>query len=198
MKYLILFVLLISSTLLNAQIRNPNSISVSYFGESITHPGLKIGIGYQLKSWDKTKESKNASSKIINKSFDLTPSIGFFYHKDYQTGLFILPEISYARKNAKGNFIAFGLGAGYMRTSIPNVHEINSSNEIESTSGGSNYFATNYFISFGKDLSTKHNTPLDIFLKPQIMYALPNYSTGIAYFAIELGVSYKLVKSGMK
>jgi hypothetical protein len=189
--------LLISSTILKAQIEKPNSISASYFGESLTHPGLKIGVSYHLKSWDKAKKGESFPPKIINKSFDLGPYIGFYYHKDYQTGIFILPEFSYTKKNTKGNFLTFGLGAGYMRTIIPNVYEINSNNEIEKTSEGNNYFLTNYFILFGKDLSIKHKIPLDIFLKPQIMYAMPNYPKGITYFAIELGVGYKLIKGEM-
>ena len=198
MKYPILLFLLSVSTILSAQINNPTSISASYFGESITHPGLKIGVNYHLKSWDKTKTKKNTSQKTIYKRIDLSPNVGFYFHKDYQTGLFVLPELSYTRKNAKGNFMIFGMGAGYMRTFIPNVYEINSNNEIEKTPEGYNYFLTNYFIAFGKDLSIKHNIPLEIFLKPQIMYALPNYPNGITYFALEVGVCYELSKSKNK
>ena len=198
MKYPILLFLLSVSTILSAQINNPTSISASYFGESITHPGLKIGINYELKNWDKTKIRKNTSKKTIYNRIDLSPSIGFYYHKDYQTGLFVILELSYTRKNAKGNFMTYGLGAGYMRTIIPNVYEINSNNEIEKTSEGYNYFLTNYFIAFGKDLSINHKTPMDIYIKPQIMYALPNYPNGITYFALEVGVCYKLSKSKNK
>jgi len=198
MKYPILLFLLFASTILSAQINNTTSFSTSYFGESITHKGIKIGVNYELKSWDKTQIRKNTSQKTIYKRIDLSTSVGFYYHKDYQTGLFVLPELSYTRKNAKGNFITFGLGAGYMRTFIPNVYDINSNNEIEKTPKGYNYFLTNYFIGFGKDLSIKHKIPMDIYIKPQIMYALPNYPNGITYFALEVGVCYKLTKNKNK
>ena len=195
MKYTILLFMLFVSTILCAQINNPASISASYFGGTITHPGLKIGVNYELKNWDKNKLRKNTSQKIIKKSINLSPNIGFYYHKGYQTGLFILPELSYSRRKAKGSFMSYGLGIGYMRTFIPNVYEINSNNDIEKSSEGYNYFLTNYFIAFGKDLSIKHKVPAKIYIKPQIMYALPNFPNGITYFALEVGVCCKLLKS---
>jgi len=195
MRYLLFISLFSMCSISRAQSLRPESIFVSYFGETITHPGLKIGVDFQLKSWDKTKIKKNKDKKIIQKGIDLIQGIGFFYHKDYQTGIFILPELSYSKKNAKGNFLMAGIGAGYMRTFIPNVYDLNSNGEIERMHAGYNYFLTNYSITFGKDLSKKKMIPLSIFIKPQLMYVLPNATNGVSYFALELGVSYKLIKN---
>ena len=195
MRYLLFIALLTTSFILQAQSLRPKSISASYFGETVTHPGLKIGVTYQLKFWDKTKTRKNGDKRIIQRCIELSPGIGFFYHKDYQTGLFVLPEWSYSRKNAKGNFLTAGIGAGYMRTFIPNVYDLNSNGEIESNDAGYNYFLTNYSITFGKDLSVKKMIPISIYIKPQLMYALTNDTNGISYFALELGASYKLTKN---
>ncbi len=195
MRYLLFIALLTACSILQAQSLRPKSIYASYFGETVTHPGLKIGVTYQLKFWDKTKTRKNGDKRIIQRSIELSPGIGFFYHKDYQTGLFVLPEWSYSRKNAKGNFLTAGIGAGYMRTFIPNVYDLNANGEIESIDAGYNYFLTNYSITFGKDLSVKKMIPISIYIKPQLMYALPNATNGISYFALELGASYKLTKN---
>lgn len=194
MRYLLFVTLLTNSFILQAQSLRPKSISASYFGETVTHPGLKFGVTYQLKCWDKTKTKKNGKKRIFQKSIELSPVIGVFYHKDYQTGLFVLPELSYSRKNAKGNFLTVGIGAGYMRTFIPNVYDLNSNGEIESIVAGYNYFLTNYSITFGKELSVKKMIPISIYIKPQLMYALPNATKGISYFALELGVSCNLPK----
>jgi hypothetical protein len=35
------------------------------------------------------QNKKNGNEKVIQKSIDLSPGIGLFYHKDYQTGLFV-------------------------------------------------------------------------------------------------------------
>lgn len=191
MKYLIVLLILFTTTEISAQIKKPTAISVSYFGETITHPGLKIGLDYELKSWDRNK--KKSTQKIISKSIILSSNIGFYFHKDYQTGAFALPELSYSRKNQKGNFRSIGLGVGYMRTFIPNVYEVNTANEIKRTIAGNNYFLSTCFVAFGKDLSVKYSIPMGVYIKPQIMYALPNYPNGVTYFALEIGINYKLI-----
>jgi hypothetical protein len=198
MRCLILFIFLTTVSMLQGQNFRPQSIYASYFGETVTHPGLKVGINHQLKSWDRTKIKKSGNEKVIQKSIDLSPSIGLFYHSNYQTGLFVLPELSYSRKNAKGNYMTYAIGAGYMRTFIPNVYDLNSNGEIKKIHVGYNYFITNYSITFGKDLSIKKKIPLSIYIKPQLIYAIPNYSKGIKYFALEIGVNYRLTKNETK
>lgn len=194
MRNLFILLFLAATTIAQGQNLRPQSVYVSYFGETVTHPGLRVGASYQLKAWEKTKTKKSGKEKLIHKSIDLSPSVGFYYHKDYQTGIFVLPELSYSRKNVKGNYITFGIGAGYMRTFIPSVYEQNSNGDIEKINGGYNYFVTNYSIAFGKDLSHKENLPDNIFIKPQLLNSIPNYSNSVWAFALELGVSYKLTK----
>lgn len=192
MRYLILIAFLVVVSMLNAQTLRPKSIYASYFGETITHPGLKVGVTLQLHSWDKTKIKKSGIEKTIQKSVDVSPSLGFFYHRGYQTGAFLLPELSYSRKNSKGNYLTCAFGAGYMRTFLPNVYDLNAKGEIERIHVGYNYFITNYSITFGKDLSINKNIPMSIYIKPQLMYAIPNYLNGVGYFALEFGVNYRL------
>lgn len=198
MKNILFIVFLTNCSILHAQNLRPKSIYASYFGETITHPGLKIGVTYQLKQWDKTKLKKNGKKRNIQKNIDLSPGIGFFYHKDYQTALFILPELSYSRKNVKGNFITAGFGAGYMRTFIPHVYDLNSNGEIVRIVAGYNYFLTDLSLTFGKDLSVKKKLPICLFFKPQLMYALPNATKGVSYFVFEIGASYKFTKNKSK
>lgn len=192
MRTSIIIFLLGFTMLASGQVKKPDVISISYYGEMITHPGFKISIDFDIKEWDKNKATKKDSSKTINKNLILSPTIGLFYHKRYQTGLFFIPEIKYKRQNPKGIFYEFGIGAGYLKTFIPNTYEVSSSGEINKTNAGYNYFATNYFISFGKDLSIKKNLPIAYFIKPQFMYAVPNFPSGTGYFALELGLCYSL------
>jgi hypothetical protein len=195
MRYLLYIAFLVVASGVQAQGFKPESVYASYFGETVTHPGVKVGVCYQLERWDKTKIKKDGSEKVLQKRIDISPGIGFFYHKDYQTGLFVLPELSYSRTNAKGNSLTAGVGAGYMRTFIPNVYDLDENGDIESVTAGYNYFLTNYSVAFGKDLGVKKGIPMCIFVKPQLMYALPNATKGILYFALELGASYRLIKA---
>tara|TARA_R110002050_G_scaffold6037_1_gene25783 strand:- start:1362 stop:1895 length:534 start_codon:yes stop_codon:yes gene_type:complete len=175
-----------------AQFKTIESINFSYYGEMITHPGLKISADFNITEWDKIKSTNKDSSKTINKNILISPALGFFCHRRYQTGLFFIPEIKYKRQNPKGRFYEVGIGLGYLRTFIPNTYEVNSSGEVNKTNAGYNYFATNHFISFGKDLSIKKDLDLAYFIKPQFMYVVPNFPNGIGYFALELGIKYIL------
>lgn len=179
MKHFILLVFLAAGPMLRAQGLKPKSVYVSYFGETVTHPGLKVGVTYQLIDWEKSKIRRNGTEKVVFKSLDLSPAIGFFYHTNYQTGLFVLPELSYRRMKANGNHIVFGVGAGYMRTFIPNVYELRPGEGIERVQEGNDYFITNYSIAFGRDLSARKGLPVSVFVKPQLLNALlriPHYS----------------------
>jgi len=192
MKFLALLISMLIASNCLAQFEKLESVSVSYLGEMVSHPGLKISADFSIKEWDKTKITKKDSSKRIRKSFLISPALSFFYHKRYQTGLFIMPETKYTRQNPKGGFYALGIGLGYLRTFIPNTYDVNSSGEVNKSAAGHNYFATNYFISFGKDLSIQNNLPIAFFIKPQFIYAIPNFPNGTGYFAIELGVRFIL------
>lgn len=191
-KYLVFLFLIHTTHLLFSQNLKPDYLTVSYFGEAVTHPGMRLGATYTLTSWEKSKLKKNAKEKIIQKNISTGPGVGFFYHKDYQTALFFTGGIGYSRMNSKGNSLAFGIDVGYMRTFLPDVYSLNSTDEIQKVHTGYNYFLTSYAVTFGKDLSIKKGLPLTVFIKPQVMYAIPNAAGGVFYFALETGIAYKL------
>lgn len=186
---LLLLLLALSTSMLSAQ--DAPSISIAYFGEGITHPGLKVGLNYSFYAWEKTRSKSNGAEKRLHKSFALQPSLGFYYHQDYQTGLFVLPQLAYTRKNAKGAFTSLGVGAGYLRTIVPSVYSLENG-AIEKVSGGYNYLLSNYFATFGKDLSVNGKLPLELYAQPQVMNVIPNTRPAIWYFALELGMRLKL------
>lgn len=190
MKLFPVLIGLLFVTQTNAHPGKLKSISVSYFGEMITHPGLKINADFQLKSWQKTKK-KNGSPKLISKSLSLSPSLGLFYHRRYQTGLFFLPEICFQRQKQDGKFIEVGAGAGYLKTLIPNSFEVND-NEVQKSSAGHSYFASSVFFSFGKNLQPEKEIPISYFIKPQLLLGVPGFPSATGYFGLELGFKYDL------
>lgn len=183
--------LLLTNFVVQAQGIKPKSVNIAYVGETITHPGLKISLGYQLAVWEKIRSKKHGREDKIQKSIGLSPGAGFFYHRNYQTGLWVWPELDCVRKSSKGNLCGIGIGAGYMRTFVPNVFTQNTAGVIEATRSGNHYFITGCLLTLGKDLSVQ-NIPLAIAAKPQIIRATPNYAKGVWYFALEIAISYKL------
>ncbi len=167
-------------------------IQVSYLGEMITHPGVKVGVDYNLRSWSKVKAEGKKRERTLSKSVVLSPTLGSFYHKRYQTGFFIVPELKYYRENQKGVFYDVGVGLGYLRTVIPNVYEVTSSGELNKVNVGYNYFSSLWFFTLGKSVKKENSKSFSLFVKPQLMYAVPNFYYGTGYFFLELGVNFKI------
>lgn len=188
MRALQILLLVCLPTALAAQSK---AVTVSYFGEMMSHPGLKVGIDYSLKTWDKEKAKKGVS-KILTKSYQFSPSVGFYYHRRYQTGSFLNAELSRKRQNAKGGFFSYGLNLGYLGTLVPNNFVMDDTGIVERKLGVHYYVWSGLSLMFGKDFSIQHETPFGWFVKPQFMYALPNFPTGVGYFILETGITYKL------
>ena len=74
----------------------------------------------------------------------------------------------------------------------PNTYEVNPSGRVSKVGAGYNYFATNYSVTFGRDLSKRLQLPIDYFIKPQFLYALPNFPKGVGYLLVEFGITYRL------
>ncbi len=174
-----------------SQTLKPNSVSIAYFGETITHPGLRISVGYEKQLQTKIKTGK-AEERSVLRSIVLRPSMGLFYHKHYQTGFFVLPETGYRRVNDKGTFTGFGVGIGYLRTAVPNTYTLSASGDISRVKTGNNHLVSSLYFVAGKDLSVRKNSPISWYIKPQIMQSVFSSNAGAGYFMLELGLSYKL------
>lgn len=185
---LLLATLLLVPLVLPAQGIKPDGVSISYFGEMITHPGVKVSLQYPLGSWSTTHQKGKGESIGITRQLTIQPAVGFFYHKRYQTGFFLTTDISYTRQNERGGFYGVGVGVGYLRSFIPHVFEINGQGQVEKSSAGHHYFLPSLHLYFGNTLNEK----LGWFVKPQFLYALPNFPKGTGYFSLEIGITRHL------
>lgn len=169
-----------------SQLSSPQSVNVSYFGEFITHPGLRLGLQYELGS--KTRPHPTKSKETCH-TIALRPSLGLFFHRRHQTGIFLLPEVGYLRTNQKRRQFGAGLGIGYLMSFIPNVFEVNPEGGVEPTLAAHHFVLASTYVRFGRQFK---ESPWGYFIQPQFIYALPNYPNGVAYLALELGITYKL------
>ncbi|WP_375561995.1 hypothetical protein ACE193_05445 [Bernardetia sp. OM2101] len=190
MKYLISILFLMFSSAVLAQTFKPQTIGVSYFGETITHSGMKVFAEYNL--FTKVKNKKKNSEKNVYHSILLTPSIAYFYHKNYQHAALGQFEVGYNRTSPNGNYWGFGVGVGYMRTFIPNVYELSPTGNIESISAGDNYFTNSYSFTIGKEIARNSEHPFAFFIKPIFTQARPSIMGTTPYFFLEIGTKIKL------
>jgi hypothetical protein len=152
-KSLICLCLLILLVLnpLKAQQENEslNTVNISYFGNSITRPGLKLGIEYVLTG--KTAYIKS-NGKSVFRQLTINPNIGFYYHPENHTGLFLNSEFGYRIIRPKGMLMQISVGAGYLRTFLAaKTYEINDRGEIQRIKlAGSNNFMPCMNLTVGK------------------------------------------------
>ena len=95
MRKIILFTLLsLLATNVKSQINftKPSSVSISYWGYGIFHPGFKVGTNFNLKTWDKDiQRRKNAFTK--QKMFFVSPQVGLYHHTKNHTGLIFNADV---------------------------------------------------------------------------------------------------------
>lgn len=190
---MIVFFLILLPFLSKAQrITQPDEIYASYFGEAITHPGLKLGVAYYL--WQQPKEwsSKKGKEKFRMVLWRAGFSAGFWYHHRYQTGIFILPETDIIRKGKGGGYYGTGLALGYLRTQIPNVYEVDQNGDVNQVTAGYDQLLTGFQILYGKDYRKSKDIPFGWEIKPQVMVAVPNFENSTGYFFLELSARYYL------
>jgi hypothetical protein len=173
----------------HAQFLKPRAITAAYFGETITHPGIRIGGDFSIVEWNKKSQDANAAGQL--RGLYLSPAIGFFYHRDYQTSIVTAVNVNYLKRTKHDNFVSFFLGGGMMNSFIPNVYQLNNGN-IEKVGYNSNYSVLSFGTAFGKKIRKNSNRPLDLFAKPSFMRASPSAAGGVWYFMTELGIQRTL------
>ena len=106
-KIIIIIILLLTQSLLFAQQEDKGTpLSIGYMGQFGIHPGLKIGTAFSLTSWDNSSRFQD----LI-----LSPQIGVFSYRGYNTNVLLLPEIGLRRQKAgKKAYSILGAGIGYM------------------------------------------------------------------------------------
>lgn len=176
------------------------AISASYFGELVTHPGLKIDFVRNFGFRAQNAERKSGSDYRVNKFFQVRPGIGFYVHPDYQTGVIAIGEFNRIRqtsKSLKRRFIGIGLGAGMMRTFIPKTFEVTADGSVEPTVAGHTYALASVQAVWGRRVHL-FAEQFNLFLKPRFMLAMPNFPNSVGYFTFEIGLEKYFWKEGSK
>ena len=137
MKRILIVIIFFTSLASFAQEKTKNILSVSYFGETVTHPGLRIGYDVPVGKWGKEK------SNLIF----VSPSFGFYSHKRYQTSYFLLPELAFNKQNKKGTNFYAGAGIGYQLSIVPNTYIVGSDELAHEITASNWYFLSNIFVA---------------------------------------------------
>ena len=177
-RFLILLLFLTLSAGASAQTRG--ILAIAYEGGMITHPGASVGYFAQAKALNKWTIYGGGK-------------LGFYYHRRYQTAVFLLPGVQAQRVGTKGFLWGVDLSAGPQRTFIPRAYEVNREGNIikEKLAGISQWIIMPGF-RIGRDLSVKRYVPLQWYINPQLQFRKPTIGLPEKYLIMSIGISYKL------
>jgi hypothetical protein len=174
--------------------KKPLAISVSYFGETITHYGLSVGAEYPLHMWNREKERKNGTLKTRDYAWVTGLHLAAFRHPGNHYGVILYPTIGYTRTKTKGAFFQTGISMGYMRVFLDGeTYQVNSAGELERVRLASRgTFLPGVYMGWGKDLSRTTGIPIIWHVKPSLLLQIPYNTTVLPRMALEAGVIYKM------
>ncbi len=155
-------------------------VSLAYEGGMVTHPGLSAAYLAPIA----TRNGWVLQGGI---------KVGFYYHRRYQTGIFLTPVIQGQHVSTKGFIWGVDMAAGPQRTFIPNTYKVDDSGSISKhRSAGMMQWVFTPGIRFGRDLSERRMVPLQWFLNPQLQFRRPATGRMEKYFLMGVGINYKL------
>ena len=182
-KKIFLIVLIIIGNFIFAQETNRIiPINLSYFGETIVHPGFEIGY-----------------ENTFFKGFNFTVSIGTYVHQRNHSGLFLSGGINWRHTFPIGYSPEIGIGLGYLHTWAHggSTYTVDDSGNVSITRSGRPHIMPSVKLGIlGWDLRQKTNIPIrintDIILFGQ--YPFNNYI--LPHFALKIGGTYYFTFKG--
>lgn len=194
-KYIFSIIFFVFSVGVMAQEDEKNfSLHWSYFGETITHPGTKIGVDYPLRTTKISKLKKSGKTFDKQKQIIVGGNLGVFYQRRYNTSLFLNAEVGYRRIKKKGSKLDFLFGVGYLKSFLnEDTYEVSDNGEVNRVRlAGQSSFLSSISVSFGKDFGFTGSSPWGYHIKPSLYFQMPYGQVKLPHFVLECGVSYTI------
>lgn len=165
-----------------------NTLTVSYFGEHMFHPGTRIGYEWPALT-NKIKTKHRTSHSLM-----LHPGIGYYLHSGNHHGLFLNSEIGYNVLFFFGVESRINIGVGYLRTFLDGeTYEMTSDGNFKKIPlAGNNTFMPSLSLHLAYDFSRVSNLNFGIFIKPSFFMQIPYNTFALPQYAVELGIKYHL------
>jgi hypothetical protein len=169
-------------------------IKISYFGDNLgVKPGFSIGLQHTFRTCEIEKIKKSGKTKLMSRNFFYSLNLSYYQHKGYNSALYLYPEIGYRKIKNSGFYSEVSVGAGLFHTFLSGptytVDDSGSVNKI--AAAGSNNLAFHFSPGFGWDFSKpKPSLPLQIFIKPNLLFQYPYNGLFLKHIIIETGVNY--------
>jgi hypothetical protein len=177
-KFAISFLMaILSCSIFGQDNRNLIPVNISYFGETLVHPGIEAGY-----------------ENSFYKGFNYTISIGTYLHQRHQRGFFLNGGINWRYTFPIGYSMELGVGLGYLHTWQHGGETYtvdNDSNVSEKTVYGHPSFMPTIKLGLlGWDLRKKTDIPMRINIDAIVFGQLPYNNYFMPHFALKAGATY--------
>jgi hypothetical protein len=173
----ILVMILVTVSVFAQEKKTQLPMNISYFGETLIHPGFVVGYENNFHKW-----------------FNYTLSVGTYVQQRHHTGLFFEAGINWRYTFSFGYSIELGVGLGYLHTWQHGGKTYTVSDDgvvSEKMVLGSPSFMPSIKLGLlGWDFRKKTNVPLRINIDGIIFGQLPYNNGFMPHFAIKSGATY--------
>jgi hypothetical protein len=190
----LLFVALLPFIHLDAQ-EVRHRMMLSYFGETITHPGVSIGHQLIMEEWEKKRTTKKGKVKQKTYQLNVDHRLAMYNHARNHAGLLLSSGISFSRIKSKGTFFRIGIWGGAMQKWLnEDTYEVDADGNIRRIPlAGHLNGVVGLSTQLGKDFSKLNpGSRMGWFIGSNLFLAFPFGTTYLMQNAIELGISYSI------
>ena len=150
-------------------------ITISYFGEMFTHPGIIAGCELGLVSGS-------------GHSLFTTLNLGSYIHRRNHIPVFAAAELGYRYTFNSGFNLHVLAGAGYFHKFLDApIFSLSDGGPVEIPNTGSPHLMVSASLGLGWNLSKKSSVPLDLFLRAQVFGEYPFNSYILLHPVLQLG-----------
>ncbi len=155
-------------------------LTLSYFGETGTHPGMLAAVEYPLLR-------AGGKHQVLARA-----QLGGWIHPRMYAGLFTGGEVAYratARFGLQGELAA---GAAYLRTFVASdVYEVEPDGSVSRiTDWGRSHFMPSASFGIGWDFGQRGGPPLAVMLRNQAFWEIPYNTRSLLHLTAIVGVTY--------
>ena len=162
--------------------------SIGYFGELITHPGVKLGINYTFKQKSKIKKSK----KQINKGWLSGANATFYRHKFNHKALMLTCFIGRQRIGNTGFLMQLNFETGYMASFLDGEAYEWDGSTFQTAKKGNSHLVFGFNGGIGWDFGKRTSLPATFTLLPHLYIQAPYNTLFLPRTALAIQVTYKL------
>jgi hypothetical protein len=163
-------------------------LDVGYSGGNIVHPGFNIGALKTIKTVK--KERKNG--KTIEKAIQIGARTGFYFHRNYQSGLWFQGEVSHVRSKNEKRYSRFSFGFGGLQTWVPNVYSAKINEPVSfKRVQGITYGIVSPAVEWGWNTKRENKFFCGWYIRPRLQWQFPYFLGTNEYLLFEIGLNLK-------